>query len=68
MITKMTDPDILCWDIQISNERSIHLSLGHLKSNWKKQFSIQMISKMREPDIICGETQIPTEKDSSALT
>ena len=33
MITKMTDPYILCWDIQVSNERSFHLSLGHLKSN-----------------------------------
>ena len=36
MITKMTDPYILCWDIQVSKERSLHLSLGHLKSNWKK--------------------------------
>ena len=68
MTTKMTDPYILCWDIQVSNERSLHLSLGHLKSNWKKQLSIQMISKMTEPYIICGDTQIPTEKDSSGLT
>ena len=64
----MTDPYILCWDIQVSNERRFHLSFGHLKSNWRKQFSIQMISKMTEPYIICGDTQIPTEKDSSALT
>ena len=67
MITKMTDPYILGWDIQFPNEKSLHLSLGHLKSNWKKQFSTQMISKMTEPYIICGDTQIPTEKDSSVL-
>ena len=36
MITKMTDPDILCWRIQISIERSLHISLGHSNSNWKK--------------------------------
>ena len=64
----MTDPYILCWEIQVSNERSFHLSFAHLKSNWIKQFSIQMISKMKEAYIICGDTQIPTEKDSSALT
>ena len=31
MITKMTAPYILCWHIQVSIERSLHLSLGHLK-------------------------------------
>ena len=62
MITKMTDPYILCWDIQVSNERSLHLSLGHLKSNWKKQFSIQMISKMTEPYIICGTLKFQLKK------
>ena len=36
MITKMTDPDILCWRIQISIERSLHILLGHSNSNWKK--------------------------------
>ena len=68
MITKMTDPYILCWDFQVSNEKSFHLPLGHLNSIWIKQFSIQMISKMTEPYIICGDAQIRTEKNSSALT
>ena len=58
----MTDPYILCWDIQVSNERSLHISLGHLKSNWKKQFSLQMISKMTEPYIICGDKKFQLKK------
>ena len=36
MITKMSDPDILCWRIQISVERSLHILLGRSNSNWKK--------------------------------
>ena len=67
MITKMKDPYILCWHIQVSIEGSLHLSLGNLRQNWKKQSSIQMISKMTEPYIVCGKTQISTEKDSSVM-
>ena len=32
----MTDPYILCWDIQVSNEKSLHLSLGHFKIQLEK--------------------------------
>ena len=52
MITKMTEPCILCGDIKIPTE---------------KQLSIEMISKITELYILCGDIQIPTEKNSLLL-
>ena len=52
MITKMTEPCILCEDIKIPTE---------------KQLSIEMISKITALYIACGDIQIPIEKDSSVL-
>ena len=46
MITKITEPCILCGDIQIPTE---------------KQFSIEMISKITELYVLRGDIQIPTE-------
>ena len=66
-ITKMTDPDILCWRIQISIERSLNILLGHSNSNWKKQFIIQMTSKMTEPYIVWETLKFQLEKNSSVL-
>ena len=63
----MTDPYILCWDIQVSNERSLHLSFGHLKILLDKTVQYPKISKMTEAYILCGDPQIPTEKDSLVL-
>ena len=68
MITKMTDPDILCWRIQISIERSLHILLGHSNSNWKKTVHYPNDFKDHRTLHRLGDTQIPTEKDSSALT
>ena len=52
MITKMTEPCILCGDIKIPTE---------------KHLSIEMISKITELYILCGDIQIPTEKHSLLL-
>ena len=52
MITKMTQPCILCRDIKIPTE---------------KQLSIEMISKITELYILCGSIRIPNEKDSLVL-
>ena len=65
MITNMREPYIICSDIQIPIDRTLHLLLGHSNSNLKKQFSIEMISKMTEPYILYWDIQVPTEKDSS---
>ena len=65
MITNMREPYIICSDIQILIDRTLHLLLGHSNSNWKRQFSIEMISKMTEPCILYWDIQVPTEKDSS---
>ena len=46
MITKITEPCILCEDIQIPTE---------------KQFSIEMILKITELYVLRGDIQIPTE-------
>ena len=75
MITKMTEPYILCGDIQIPTEKTVqyrndfkdhstlHPLWGHSSFNWKKkQLSIEMISKMTEPCILCGDIHVPTEK------
>ena len=47
MITKMTEPRILCGDIKIPTE---------------KQLCIEMISKITELYILCGDIQNPIEK------
>ena len=91
IISKMTEPYILCGDIHIPIDRTSHLLLGHsnstekdssvskwfqrwrtrtsfvvtFKSNWKRQFIIEMITKIPEHYIVCGDIQIPTEKHSS---
>ena len=75
IITKMTEPYILCREIQIPTEKTVqyqndikdhstlHPLWGHSSFNGKeKQFSIEMISKMTEPCILCGDIQIRTEK------
>ena len=79
MISKMTDPNILCGDIQIQlkktiqyrkdlkDHKTLHSLWGHSKPNWKRQFIIDMITKMTEHYIVCGDIQLPTEKDSSVL-
>ena len=53
----MTYPDILCWRIQISIEKSLHILLGH--SN-----SIHYPNDFKDDRTLhpLGDTQIPTEK------
>ena len=58
----MTDPDILCWRIQISIERSLHILLGHSNSNWKKKVHYRNDFKDDITLHRLGDTQIPTEK------
>ena len=62
MITKMTDPDILCWRIQISIERSLHILLGHSNSNWKETVHYQNDFKDDRTLHRLGDTQIATGK------
>ena len=67
MITKITDPDILCWRIQISLERSLHILLGHSNSNWKK--TVQYPNDFKDDRTLhrLGDTQIPTEKEQFSI-
>ena len=67
MITKMTDPDILCWRIQISIERSLHILLGHSNSNWKKAVHYPNDFKDDRTLHRLGETQIPTGKKQFSI-
>ena len=67
MITKMTDPDILCWHIEISIERSLHILLGHSNSNWKKTVHYPNDFKDDRTLHRLGDTQIPTEKKNSSV-
>ena len=67
MITKMTDPEILCCRIQISIARSLHILLGYSNSNWKKQFFIQMTSKMTEPYIVWGTLKFQLKKKQFSI-
>ena len=62
MITKMTDPDILCWRIQISIERSLHILLKHSNSNWKKTVHYPNDFKDDRTLHRLGDPQIPAEK------
>ena len=79
MISKMTDPNILCGDIQIQlkktiqyrkdleDHKTLHPLWGHSKPNKKRQFIIEMITKMTEYYIVSGYIQLPTEIDISVL-
>ena len=62
MITKMTDLDILCWRIQISIERSLHILLGHSNSNRKKAVHYPNDFKDDRTLHRLGDTQIATRK------
>ena len=69
-ISKMTEPCILCGDIQIPTEKSVQYrndfkdyrtlcpSWGHSNPTWKTQFIIEIISNMTEPYILCWVIQI----------
>ena len=67
MTTKMTDPDILCWCIQISIERSLHILLGLSNSNWKKTVHYPNDFKDDRTLHRLGDTQIPTEKKQFSI-
>ena len=67
MITKMKDADILCWCIQISIERSLHILLGHSNSNWKKTVHYPNDFKDERTLHRLGNTQIPTEKKQFSI-
>ena len=58
----MTEVYILCLDIQIPTDWTLHPFLGDSNFNWKRQLIIEMITKMTELYILCGDIQIPTEK------
>ena len=74
MISKMTEPCILCGDIQIPTEKSVqhrndykdqrtsHSLLGYSNPNWKTQIIIQMITKMTVPNIPSWRIQISIER------
>ena len=75
----MTEPYILCGDIQIQlkkriqyrkdlkDHKTLHPLCWNSKPYWKRQFIIEMITKMTEHYIVCRDIQHPTEKDSSVL-
>ena len=67
MITKITDPDILCWRIQISIERSLHILLGHSNSNWKKIVHYPNDFKDDRTLHRLGDTQIRTTKEQFSI-
>ena len=74
MISKMTEPCILCGDIQIPTEKSLqhrndfnyqrtlHPLWGHSNPNWKTQIIIEMITKMTAPYILCWDIQVSNER------
>ena len=74
MISKMTEPCILWWDIQIPTEKSLqhrndfnyqrtlHPLWGHSNPNWKTQIIIEMITKMTDPYILCWDIQVSNER------
>ena len=77
MITRMTEPYILCGDIQLPTEKNSSVSkwfwrsqnytssVETFKFQHKKQVSIEMITKMTEAYILWGDIQITSEKDNS---
>ena len=74
MISKMTEPYILCGDIQIPTEKSLqhrndfnyqrtlHPFWGHSNPNWKTQIIIEMITQMTDPYILCWDIQASNER------
>ena len=76
---QLTEPYIFVGTIQIpvgkavqypndfKDDRTLYRLLGHLNSNWKRQFNPEMISKITELYIIWGEIQTPTKKHSLVL-
>ena len=79
MITKMTEPYILCEGIQTPTEKdssvlkwlqrweNVTFFVGTFKFRLKMQFSIEMIPKITELYIICGDIQVSTEKINSLV-
>ena len=63
----MTDSDILCWRIQISIERSLHILLGHSNSNWKKTVHYPNDFKDDRTLHRLGDNQIPTGKKQFSI-
>ena len=69
MISKMTEPCILCGDIHVPTEKSLqhrndlnyqrtlHPLWGHSNPNWKTQIIIEIITKMTAPYILCWHIQ-----------
>ena len=74
MISKMTEPCILCGDIHVPNEKSVHHRndlnyqrtlhplWGHSNPNWKTQIIIEMITKMTDPYLLCWDIQVSNER------
>ena len=70
----MTEPCILCGDIKIpieislhhrndfSYQRTLHPLRGHSNPNWKTQIIIEMITKMTDPYILCWDIQVSNER------
>ena len=74
MISKMTEPCILCGDIHVPNEKSVqhrndfnyqrtlHPLWGHSNPNSKTQIIIEMITKMTDPYLLCWDIQVSNER------
>ena len=68
----MTDPDILCWRIQISIDRTLHIRIPNEKDSlvlksfqkWQKLTFFVGTFKFRltEPHIFCRDIQIQQKK------
>ena len=74
LISKMTEPCILCGDIHVPTEKSVqhrndlncqrtlHPLWGHSNHNSKTQIIIEMITKMTDPYILCWHIQVSIER------
>ena len=68
MITKMKDPYILCWGIQISIDRTLHICWDiQIPVEKAVQYPNEFKHDRTLHPILCGDIQIPTEKCSSVL-
>ena len=79
MISKMTEPCILCGDNQIPTkkslqhrndfnyQRTLHPLWGHSNPNWITQIIIEMITKMTDPYILCWDIQVSNERSLHLL-
>ena len=63
----MKDPYILCWGIQSSIDRTLHLCWDNTNSSGKSSSVSKWFQGWQNPYIVCGDIQIPTEKESSVL-